>query len=103
MTGLPTRSDPVFVWFTGGTPSAPGHFPESLLAFDRIDLDRFDFDAEFLEPSNRFFDLFAFAIEFDADYADFIIHARLADICDDWKFMTQLMQHGPRDELLRIH
>src|SRR4051812_34470718 len=41
-------------------------------ALDHVDLDGLDFDALLFEPGDGFFDLDAFAVEFEADQADFI-------------------------------
>src|SRR5882757_3318702 len=73
------------------------------LALNHVDLDGFDAHADFFEPLDGGFDVGAFTIEFEADDADFIGDAGLADVGDDWKFMGELPEERFLDELRRIH
>lgn len=69
------------------------------LALDGIDLDRFDFYAEFLKPSDACFDVVALTLEFERNYAYLVVDAGLADVGDDGEFVAQLVDDGARDEL----
>src|SRR5688572_2927038 len=72
-------------------------------AFDDVDFDGLDFDADFFEPLDGFFDVFAFAFEFETDDADFVGDAGLAHVGDDGEFLGELPDHRVGDELGRIH
>lgn len=67
---------------------------EALSALDRVDLDGFDFHAEFLEPGDGAFDFCALSVEFEADEPDFLVHARLTEICDDLEFLHSSQMIG---------
>ena len=61
-------------------------------ALNHIDLDWFNADSELFLPFNGSFDVGAFAVEFQADDANFIRHAGLPDISDDTKFLPEFWQ-----------
>ena len=60
-----------------------GHGLTGPLTLNHIDLNRLDFDANFFEPFDGGLDIGALAVELQADDADFIGDARLADVGDD--------------------
>jgi hypothetical protein len=70
------------------------------LSFDGLNLDRFDLHAEFLEPRDRAFDFFAFAMQRERNEADLVGDTGLADIGDDFEFLTEFpenrLRHEPR-------
>src|SRR6185436_16014474 len=72
-------------------------------ALDDVDLDGFDADALLFKPLDGFLDARPVAFEFEADDADLIGHAALADVGDDRKFVAQFPDDGALDEPRRIH
>ncbi|MDB6122502.1 MAG: hypothetical protein JWQ71_1495 [Pedosphaera sp.] len=73
------------------------------LTLDHVYFHRFDTDTDFLKPFDGGFDVGSFAIELEADDADFVGDAALADIGDHGKFLAELPNERLLDQLGRIH
>jgi hypothetical protein len=70
---------------------------------NHADLDGFHVHFVFLQPFDGGVHLGARALQFEADDADLVGHAGLADIGDDLEFMADLPDERLLDELGRIH
>src|SRR4051812_2852101 len=89
-----------------GLLSAPENSPVQFrpgLTLDHIDFHRFDAHTDFLEPLDGGFDVGAFAFQFQADDADLVSDAALANVGDNWKFLAELPDERLLDQLGRIH
>ena len=73
------------------------------LAFDGVDLNRFDLDAELFKPGDGTLDLAALSDELEANEADLVGHACLADIRRHGELVSEFIDNGASDELRRIH
>lgn len=73
------------------------------LALDYVDFDRFNVHAISFQPFDRGFHFVACAIQFEADDADFISDAGLANVRDDFELVADFPDKRLFNEPWRVH